>query len=435
MKVTCEDPFVRAKRVVHFALLFMFSTTTVYGALYYVDNSGSPICSDSYSGTESKPWCSIPKSINNLVPGDILYVKNGTYNKQNIYLTGKSGTDSQPITIKAFPGHAPIIDGNDMVDGGRNRFTNCNDFIFDGFIIRNMQQGVFIESSRNFILQNATIYNMGQEGVHVKDNSYNITLSNNIIHDTGKGTSNGEGFYIGTSSSGPADNTSNVMIRNNTVYNTTDEGVELKPGTSRCVVDNNVFYNTGSYAAIEVDQNEIPGVQLYNGNPSHIVKNNTIHDIPASGATAAIRAGTGCLVYNNVIYNIPAPKYGIVSDMLVSDSYPRRIYHNTVDLPSSRAIVNNGGTVDIRNNIGPATSNNIATSDSFYVNKGSADYHLVSADASINSGTDLSSFISPYLDKDGVSRPVGSVPDLGAYEYQSDLSIKKPNPPTDVHIQ
>ena len=45
------------------------------------------------------------------------------------------------------------------------------------------------------------------------------------------------------------------------------------------------------------------------------------------------------------------------------DFYTRKIYHNMVNLPRDRAIVLSSGTADVKDNIGPATTNNIATSD------------------------------------------------------------------------
>ena len=68
---------------------------------------------------------------------------------------------------------------------------------------------------------------------------------------------------------------------------------------------------------------------------------------------------------------------GISIDNADSDDYVRRIYHNTIDLPNSRAVVSSGGaSVDIRNNIGPSSTTNIATQNAFFVNKAAGDYRL-----------------------------------------------------------
>jgi hypothetical protein len=57
-----------------------------------------------------------------------------------------------------------------------------------------------------------------------------------------------------------------------------------------------------------------------------------------------------------------------------SDPYVRRIYHNTFDLPDARVVVSaEGAPVDIRNNIGPSLTSNIATQRLFLVNNAARD--------------------------------------------------------------
>jgi hypothetical protein len=85
-----------------------------------------------------------------------------------------------------------------------------------------------------------------------------------------------------------------------------------------------------------------------------------------------------------------------------------------VNLPSDRAIVLSSGTTDVKNNIGPATTNNIATSDAYYVGKTAANYHLASGTAPINAGSNLTSIVP--TDIEGTSRSTNPPPDLGAYE-------------------
>ena len=423
------------KRIFLVFIILSFYSGSAYSASYYVANTG---CNNSYPGSEAQPWCSIPTSIGKLSPGDTLYVKGGTYQDHNIYLTGKSGTESQPITVKAYPGQTPIIRGSGYT-GNRNRFTNCNYFIFDGFTITNMNQGVFIEGSNNFILRNNKVYDIGQEAVRVYVNSSYVTIDNNIIYDTGKYIYNGEGVYIGTADdASPDDNSHHITVKNNLIYNTKDEGIELKSGTHDCIIDNNVIYDGLQDSAYDtqygvgiIEVNPAVGThpQHWESNPNHIVRNNTIYGTKAINKTA-INLSTGSTAYNNVIYGMTGSFRGI---SIGGDTYPRKVYHNTVDLPSSRAIVPVGSPVaDIRNNIGPATSGNLATSDAYYVNKAGRDYHLVSGSAPIDAGVDLTGTVP--IDRDGKNRPIGMAPDLGAYEYLSGTSAKIPNPPSNLQV-
>ena len=94
----------------------------------------------------------------------------------------------------------------------------------------------------------------------------------------------------------------------------------------------------------------------------------------------------------------------------------RTIYHNTLDTTAANAVVVAGGTADVKNNIGPSTTNNLATSDTFYVAKAQGNYQLVVGTAPVNAGLDLTATVP--TDIIGVSRILQAPPDLGAYEYE-----------------
>jgi parallel beta-helix repeat protein len=392
------------------------------GSAYYVDNSGSPACSDAPSyGTEAHPWCTISYAIGRMSGGDDLYVKNGTYSG-GIVITGPSGTFSKSTAIRAYPGHSPIIRGPGY-NSNRVKLSGVNYMEFSGFEVTYLNEGIYVENSNYITVQNCNVYDIGQEGISFKTDSIYGTIRNNTIHDTGKLGKWGEGIYIGTQSGGPLDNSNNMLIQNNTIYNNTDEPIELKPGTHDCTVDGNTIYTSGAnmtpdIGAIEVDETN-SNVQVWNANPNHIIKNNIIHDVDTG-----IRAGTGGTYFNNVIYNIGSG-YGILVNNNSSDSYTRKIYHNTIDVTSSNAVRLNGGTADVRNNIGPTTTNNMATNNVYYVNQEGANYHLVAGSAPINAGLDLTATVP--TDKDGGSRSANGAPDMGAYEYSS--STNRPSPP------
>jgi hypothetical protein len=247
-------------------------------------------------------------------------------------------------------------------------------------------------------------------------NSSFVTIEDNVIHDTRQWQYNGEGVYIGTGSAGPADNTHHVVIRNNHIYNTTDEAIELKAGTHDCTVERNFIHNVTTsgdwnvtWGAIEINQ-ATGGEQYWGSDPRHIIRNNIIHS-----SKTGIHTDTGSTIYNNLVYNIAAPYYGIYVDNSTADAYVRRIYHNTIDVQASRAIVSDSAIADIVNNIGPASPHNITTSAAFYVDRFGADYRLAAGSPPIDTGLDLTGTVP--TDIDGYSR-AGATPDLGAYEYR-----------------
>jgi hypothetical protein len=313
-----------------------------------------------------------------------------------------------------------------------------------GFAVTNFNQGVFVESSNNLVLDSLSVYTIGQEGVHIRFNSSYVTLSNSTVHDTGTWNYDGEGVYIGSSTSeSTVDNTHHITVRSNTIFNTHDEGIELKPGTHDILIDGNTLYacnlNTrgASYGGAAIEVNEaVAAPQHWDSNPAHVIRNNTIHDTgpasPNAFFSSAIRLGTGATAYNNVIYNITSPGRGIMLENNASDTYPRVVYHNTVDVASARAIVVTSGspTTDMRNNIGPTTATNLATNATYFLNQAEHDYHLVVGAAPVNAGVDLTGIVS--TDIEGMSRAANAPPDLGAYEY---MGGSPPTPPTNLTVR
>ena len=76
---------------------------------YYVSQYGS----DNNSGTLEKPFRSIKKACNKIMPGDTIYVRDGVYSERVSILTSGS-EDKGYITITNYPGENPILDGSSL---------------------------------------------------------------------------------------------------------------------------------------------------------------------------------------------------------------------------------------------------------------------------------------------------------------------------------
>jgi hypothetical protein len=86
---------------------------------YYISPTGSDTTGD---GSQNNPWATITKAYTVVVPGDIIYMRGGTYaiaanQSQGISITGKSGVSGKMIKIWNFPGEVPVIDCVNMVNG------------------------------------------------------------------------------------------------------------------------------------------------------------------------------------------------------------------------------------------------------------------------------------------------------------------------------
>ena len=386
-------------------------------ATFYVDNSGSPACSDTagQAGSEAAPFCTLSYASTRMAAGDTMLVKTGTYANPGVLLQSFAGDANTITTIKNFTGATVTIQGAG-INTGRVRINASNYVVFEGFTITLVNQCLFVDGSTQVTIRSITCHEIGQEAIHILNNSANVTVENSTVYNTGQYLSlNGEGIYVGTGSGGPLDNTNNVIIRNNTVHDTTDEGIELKPGTHDCTVEKNTLYNIlhdsgNTVGSIEINE-AVAGVQTWASNPAHLIRNNIVRN-----SRTGIRLGTGSTAYNNLVYALTAGHYGIYVNNNASDAYTRTIYHNTLDTTAANAVVVAAGTADSKNNIGPSTTNNLATSDTFYVAKAQGNYQLVVGTAPVNAGLDLTATVP--TDIIGVSRILQAPPDLGAYEYE-----------------
>jgi len=427
-----------------FLLGLFTSSHAVAGAIFYVDNSGSPACANTggQSGSQAAPFCSIQYGISRLAGGDTLYVKNGTY-AGDFSIFGPSGTAAAHTVIAAFPTHAPVISGPGISNGRMKITGGCSYIDFIGFTITNHNQGLYLDDDAgtkapcdHLTIDGITIHDVGQEGIAIRAGSAtgprNHVIKDSLIYNTGRlgPSQNGEGIYVGNSSG--TDNTNTVTILNNTIHDTPDECIELKGDShdvivdgnnlSNCITPGSSFGSTGG--AIEIDEPRNSATS-----PNHIIRNNVIHDIPVNNGIVkrGIRVGTGATIYNNVLYNINVAHNCVLSN---SANYPRVIYNNTIDCTTGNALVNSGTTVTSANNIGPNTTNNSAISSAFFVNYAGHDYHLVSGAAVVNAGLDLRATVP--VDKDGITRD--ATPDRGAYEY-ANVDKVPPAAPVNLRVQ
>lgn len=397
--------------IIRSLLLLLLISSPAWAATKYVDNSGSPACDDDPgNGSEIAPWCTITYALTQISASDTLFVKAGTYAEDFTIGSSLAGSSGNPTIIQAFSGDTPTI--GTLGNTGRVKILTTSWIVFDGFIVTDLNQGIFIEDSSEIIIQNNTVHNMGQEGIRVRSpisSSFNILIQDNEVYNTGT-VSNGEGVYVGEGGAG--DDTNNVTVLNNLIHDTTDEAIEFKPDSHDNIADGNTIYNClhgfgSTVGCIEVNQ-----TVSYASDPAHIIRNNIIYD-----SRTAIRAGTGCTIYNNVIYNLTASHNGVYVDNADSDSWTRVIYHNTIDLAAANAVNISAGTTDVKNNIGPTTTDNIATSSAYYFDPTNGDYHTVVGSTPVDSGLDLTSTVP--TDLEGKTRP-SVTPDVGAYELVDD---------------
>lgn len=487
---------LRLKIIFVFAifLAILFLPKISWAADYYVSTSGS----DSNLGTLLKPWKTIQKAVNTAKGGDTVNVRAGVYNER-VDLSGTTGVEGKSgdavsgyITYQSFPGETAILDGSVFTDWGAGFMSGkwvpsgseraMNYIKIYGLEIRNYpESGVFFENNRkagpdgsvashhiiiennvfknckagqasilfeggdqavggeghDFIVRGNTVENSGAHGIKFtgdeptvinREHIYNSVIENNIVYGSG---------YIGIHvSTGHY----NITVRNNTVYNSTRQGIaahEIWDST----YEGNVVYNNGLGAGLE-DQGiviwrsknvTVSGNQIYNNvqgfgislseklpgsiSASHLISNNIIYNNGA-GNTESGGISIGSNVGSSKIYNnIIASNKGL--GIRADNSDAGNIVENNILYQNSPQLWQGTGNVYDYNLYFPDISftgkgSHDITGDPQFVNTGVGDYHLVSSSPAINKGASL---LEVSKDIEGNARPQGSAYDIGAYEY------------------
>ena len=401
------------------ALLIGFSAPAI-GATYYVDNSGHPACSNNVNyGTESLPWCTLNYAASRIIAGDTIYIKAGTYNEAAPVIQNLTASEGNETRIENYQDDVVTIRSSGY-GGGRVVIDNTDYLIWDGINVTFGNYGIEVRDTSSYVtIRNSEIYDIGQQGIFVHENSHHVTIDSCKIHNTDNYTSNGEGIYIGSATG--SDATHDITVSNNEIYDVGGEGVDIKCYTYNVIVDGNNIHDI-KYDATYCSAG-CSGVHVYadgspcstrGQNPNHIIRNNFIHDFTSINNGISLRSGA--TVYNNVLWD--GGKYAFLSQSDAGDSYQRKIYHNTVDT-SSMSFIGTSYQTDIKNNTGYSSgTGNIAFNSSYFVSvtEGSENYRLVSGASPINYGNDLTATVS--TDIEGTSRSSNGNPDAGAYEYK-----------------
>jgi len=309
------------------------SNAKVKATTWYVSTTGS----DANAGTLNAPLKTISYALGQAVPGDTIMVRGGTYSGQ--LTISHSGLLGKSITIKAYPGERPILDGSTITVSGWQPIVslgNVRYVVLDGLDIANLNsnlgnsdpEGIFINgASHDITITNCNIYNIkntttlanGRSGHAIlvigNDNNTAIThlsITGCTVHDTQTGTS--ENITL-------AGNIDSFIVKGNTIYNTENIGIIIAGGDNlnpsgniavnyarNGVVSDNTLYNVsmansasiwgaGNYGAIAI---------YVCGGAGTIVERNKVYGCDRGiglVSESSIYATRTSIVRNNFVYN------------------------------------------------------------------------------------------------------------------------------------
>jgi Phosphoesterase family/Putative Ig domain/Abnormal spindle-like microcephaly-assoc'd, ASPM-SPD-2-Hydin/Immunoglobulin I-set domain/Protein of unknown function (DUF1565) len=374
------------------------------GVCYYV----SPAGSDSNSGTSAAPFLTIQKAADVANPGDMVIVRDGTYNNSAVSGVGsklivmsRGGTAANHVVFIAEHKWGAKIDGlnNTSATGWEfsANYIDVKDFECEGFSDTCMENynggassgGQFIDIAGNNIHdigRYCATTTTGRDGIFVSND--NVTIEGNQIHDIGR--------YA------PGEN----GCTNSAYYQNNDHGVYIDgafTSANNVTIKNNIFYRNERGWSIQVYPAAVTDLRILNN--TFLCAN-----LYRNGHITLAAPVTNSNIENNISWQ---PTTGFLqydntsgySNLSVANNLT---YQGAVGAESAPGGVVLSGNLD---NVDPLlVSAPVCTVDDPSV----PNAYLLSGSPAIDAGLTLSDVPIDYA---GTLRPQGIRFDIGAFEF------------------
>ena len=409
-------------------IFVLFSLNLLHANTYYVSNSGS---NNNNGLSESTAFETIQHASNLVLAGDTVVVLAGTY--VGFDHRSNSGTSEMPIVFQGF-GDPLINVSGPLRDDGIN-IEGPDYIIIDGFVVNDMTgggNGIRAVLSNHIIIRNCKCDNNAERGIFTAftdDILIEYNVSTNAIDE--------HGIYVSNSSDRP-------IIRYNECYGNNNIGIhmngDLSAGGDGTISDAMVYGN------IIHDNNGAAGINM-DGCLNPIVFNNLIYNNHFSQGIALFQQDgalptQGAQIYNNTIIVPSDGRWGILVNL--GSQARTKIFNNiilndhawrgcvTIESNADQFMCDNNIVNDKMSNIGDGSTISFAAWQGLGLGANSMladskaqifsnptnnppDYSLNVNSQAIDMGTNQ---VANVLTDDLLlmSRPQGSIHDIGAYE-------------------
>jgi len=380
---------------------------------YYVAPGGN----DGNAGDRSSPWRTLQHAANQVGPGDVVHVADGTYTG---FQVRSSGTASSPITFQA-QGTAAIINRRNASTPDNINIEGADYVVVDGFAVQDAPRvGIRAVEATGVIIRDNVVSRSGLTGIltgwtpHIQIIG-NVCSTSLVEH----------GIYV-SNSRVPDDN---PIIRDNVSFGNQKNGIQIN---GDCWVGGDGIIEGAMIEGNFVHDNNWKGLSLISMQNS-TVRNNVIYDNGVSAGAGGIhfadQVGPSCgkPSSNNTVVNNTVVEPRIACMRMTNGSTGNIVFNNIcVASASSRLIVDEAGG----NLIDGASNLTLLASTGLFVDAGNKNYHLAASSAAIDAGVSRYQSVSaPAIDRDTGVRPAVTTWDAGAYEYGARAAVAGPTPP------
>ncbi|GAA3553898.1 hypothetical protein GCM10022197_06280 [Microlunatus spumicola] len=229
--------------------------------------------------TTVSTWKQLQSAITNAPAGRVVKMNPGTYSVPWGMAVKANGTASNPVWI-CGPRNA-VLSGPGVTGNGGFRVDGSSYLRISGMTVRNSQKGISVMNSNHVAVSDVLVEHIGEEAVHLKNNTTDSVVVGNTIRDTGLMTPTyGEGVYVGTAKGNwckyndcaPDASNRNAVIANH-ISRTSSEPIDLKEGA----VDGTVWGNTLDGGSMKIGETLI-SVQTNNWVVAHNTGSNVKQD-------------------------------------------------------------------------------------------------------------------------------------------------------------
>lgn len=209
-------------------------------ANYHVATDGS----DTAAGSSAKPFATLARAVGLANPGDLIYVRGGTYLWADRVRFTRSGTAAQPIRVRAYPGERPVLDFSAQIMDPASRGLDISGSYWHlhGLeVVGSGDNGINLSGAHNVVEQCIT-RGCRDTGLHISPGgSYNLVLNCDSYRNYDPAThgENADGFTAKTGV-GPGN-----VFRGCRAWENADDGFDLWQATEAIVIENCWAFRNG----------------------------------------------------------------------------------------------------------------------------------------------------------------------------------------------